>query len=40
MSIEEKVSKKGEYQVLPENYTSYDLTFKIILIGNSGNINL
>ncbi len=38
MSSEEK-PKKREYEVLPEDYASYDLSFKIIVIGNSGNIN-
>ena len=31
-------AKKREYEVLPEDYASYDLSFKIIVIGNSGNI--
>ena len=39
MSTEEEGTQKKEYQVLPENYPNYDLSFKIILIGNSGNIS-
>ena len=39
MSTEQEGNKKREYQVLPENYPNYDLSFKIILIGNSGNIS-
>ena len=31
---------KLAYEVLPEDYSSYDLSFKIIVIGNSGNINI
>ena len=26
-----------EYEILKENYTDYDYSFKVILIGNSGN---
>ena len=26
-----------EYEILNEEYTQYDLSFKIIVIGNSGN---
>lgn len=26
-----------EYEVLNEDYTNYDLSFKVIIIGNSGN---
>jgi hypothetical protein len=32
MSIDEY----GKVEVLPENYDSYDTTFKIIVIGDSG----
>jgi hypothetical protein len=34
-------SSKGdelEYEILSEEYNQYDLSFKIIVIGNSGNI--
>ena len=39
MSKENETQKK-EYEVLPEDYSSYDLSFKIIVIGNSGKNNL
>ena len=40
MSSEKKNSDvdNKNYEVLPEDYSSYDLSFKIIVIGNSGNI--
>ena len=36
---EEEDIKKG-CEVLPEDFASYDLSFKIIVIGNSGKYNL
>ena len=36
MATEEEGKKKLEYEVLPENYATCDLSFKIIVIGNSG----
>jgi len=30
--------KEKEYEVLPEDYARYDLSFKIVVIGNSGKI--
>ena len=34
---ESEVVKKGEdYEILTEDYTNYDLAFKIIVIGNAG----
>ena len=32
--------RKREYEVLPEDYVNYDLSFKLIVIGNSGNKNV
>ena len=32
----EEVDKKKEYEVLPDDYPRHDLSFKIIVIGNSG----
>ena len=29
--------KNLDVEILPEEYTQYDLSFKIIVIGNSGN---
>ncbi len=26
-----------EYEILKEDYSNYDLSFKVIIIGNSGN---
>ena len=39
---QEKVKEvqKREYEILPEDYSTYDLSFKIIVIGNSGNLNI
>ena len=34
-----KIDNKN-YEVLPEDYSSYDLSFKIIVIGNSGNYKI
>ena len=31
-----KMEEKIEYQVLGEDYPSYDYSFKVIVIGNSG----
>ena len=28
-----------DYEILKEDYPNYDLSFKIIVIGNSGNFN-
>ena len=38
MSTEENKNnaRDRDYEVLPEDYASYDLSFKIIVIGNSG----
>ena len=45
----EKGEEKGEttpekkdvdYELLSEEYSQYDLSFKIIVIGNSGNANI
>lgn len=35
---EEKKEEEKDYEILGENYQTYDFSFKIILIGNSGNI--
>jgi hypothetical protein len=35
----EKPSDKG-YEILREDFPNYDLSFKIIVIGNSGKIKL
>ena len=34
----EEGSKKVEYEVLPEDFANYDLSFKLIVIGNSGKL--
>ena len=28
--------KEKQYEVMPEDYARYDLSFKIVVIGNSG----
>ena len=35
-SSNEAVQNDKNYEILPENYPNYDLSFKIIVIGNSG----
>ena len=40
MEEKEEVLQKREYEVLPEDYANYDLSFKLIVIGNSGNKKL
>ena len=40
MAEKEEGQRKREYEVLPEDYVNYDLSFKLIVIGNSGNTNL
>jgi len=30
---------KKDYEILKEDYPNYDLSFKVIVIGNSGNYN-
>ena len=37
---EQQNNEKKDYEVLPENFSRYDLSFKLIVIGNSGNIKL
>ena len=32
----EEEEKKPEYEILTDDYPKYDLSFKIIIIGNSG----
>ena len=32
----EEEEKQPEYEILPDDYPKYDLSFKIIIIGNSG----
>ena len=34
----EEGSKKVEYEGLPEDFANYDLSFKLIVIGNSGKL--
>ena len=34
---EEKDISKKDYQILREDYPNYDLSFKVIVIGNSSN---
>ncbi len=34
----EDTNKTNDIEILPEDYANYDLSFKIIVIGNSGNI--
>jgi len=36
--IEEKTDEEKEYEILKEDYPNYDLSFKIIVIGNSGKL--
>ena len=33
---QEKAQEEKEYEILREDYPNYDLSFKIIVIGNSG----
>ena len=40
MSEGEEVVENKDYEVLPEDYASYDLSFKLIVIGDSGNNEL
>ena len=32
----EPKNENNEYEILPDDYPKYDLSFKIIVIGNSG----
>ncbi len=32
-------TEKKDYEILREDYPNYDLSFKVIVIGNSGNFN-
>ena len=34
--MEENQNEQPEYEILPDDYPKYDLSFKIIIIGNSG----
>ena len=34
--MEENQTEQPEYEILPDDYPKYDLSFKIIIIGNSG----
>ena len=36
-SEEDKDLSKKDYQILREDYPNYDLSFKVIVIGNSSN---
>ena len=33
---EETKNENNEYEILPDDYPKYDLSFKLIIIGNSG----
>ena len=35
---QEEVPKENDYQILGEDYPSYDYSFKIIVIGDSGKL--
>ena len=34
--MEENKNEKTDYEILPDDYPKYDLSFKIIIIGDSG----
>ena len=34
--MEENKNEQADYEILPDDYPKYDLSFKIIIIGNSG----
>ena len=36
MASEENQNDKVDYEILPDDYPKYDLSFKIIIIGDSG----
>ena len=36
--IKNEITKKKEYEILLEDFSYFDLSFKIILIGNNGKI--
>ncbi len=36
----DKENNQKDYEILREDYPNYDLSFKVIVIGNSGNYNL
>ena len=36
MAQNESSSQNSKYEILPDDYTQYDLSFKIIVIGDSG----
>ena len=36
MTNEENQNDKSDYEILPDDYPKYDLSFKIIIIGDSG----
>ena len=40
MAEEEKSSTQKGYELLGEDYPTYDYSFKIIVIGNSGKKNI
>lgn len=31
---------QNNYEILKEDYSDYDLSFKVVIIGNSGNYNI
>ena len=35
-ATEEQTSPQFHYEVMPDDYTQYDLSFKVIVIGDSG----
>ena len=38
MAEENSSEEKKDYEILREDYPNYDLSFKVIVIGNSGNL--
>jgi hypothetical protein len=36
-STEQSENPKKDYELLKDDYANYDLSFKVIVIGNSGN---
>ena len=38
-STQVQENDKKDYEILREDYPNYDLSFKVIVIGNSGNFN-
>ncbi len=38
--MDDDISNNSQYEILPDEYPVFDMLYKVIVIGNSGNFNI